>query len=372
MATPTIWRLRTKIKRLLAGLLVCLLGWVCVGKFACFIARRYVSNGRLTRAANFIPWCQRLCPWDTSLDLLAAVSARRRGDRKAWASLIARCASRSPNAKELKFERELMQVQSGTLDANSQSQVKRMIIAGADPGNIAEAFVLGYMAHHDADQVNVVLTWWESLNLRPSDAKLYRGIVARTRGEFDLAKNEYRSVLKECPCHELAQIHLADLLLETGSIADALKYFLSVFREAPQSVAAQVGVARCLRQLGKWNAAEALLNPLLNQPDPADGVVQECGQLALEKGDYTFAETYFARASQSRAATSDSRTARATALALQGRPAEGILLMQRDDRTESLRKRQRDLQVRSMFESEDASIRHALQNVSDELIRAGT
>jgi tetratricopeptide (TPR) repeat protein len=347
-------------------LFLCTSSWLIAGQICSLIARRYASEGRLSRAMSLIPWCQRLCPWDTSLDWLAAKCARRVNDRTAWTGAIAKWNSRSPGSKELKVERELMQIQSGILSADAQGQLKRFILSDIDRSDIAEAFVLGFIAQQDLEQAHLTLSWWEGLNIRMNDATLYRGVLARLRGERDLARSHCDSILLKSPHHELALIHLADLSLETESADIALGHFTKALREVPSSVRAIAGTARCLRKLGRWTAARRLLKRELERSDPENDILLENGEIALELGNYSFAEECLKSAVATRTPVHNEAMAIATAYSLSGHPANGQPLLRRDARIESLQKAQRDLQVDNILEPENARVRQQLQEINDE------
>jgi tetratricopeptide (TPR) repeat protein len=357
---------RSRWKTCLIALAFGTLGWLLAGQSTCLVARRFASQGRLSRAANLIPWCQRLCPWDISLDWLAAKCARRLGDRNGWNNTIARWSAKSARSVDLKVERELMQIQSGRLGADAQSHLKRMIVSGIDGSDIAEAFVLGFIAQQNLEQANVTLAWWEGLNLREGDANLYRGVLSRLRGERDQARSSYLSVLKTSPNHELALIHLADLSLDTDSPRTALQHSIRALREAPHSAMALTGAARCLRTLGKWSAAQHLLKELFERGEPSNEVLMESGQIALELGHYAVAEKLLTAAASSKVPAHDEIMAIATTFSLSGHPADGIPLLQQDARTESVHKQQRDLQVDRILEPDNARILQRLDEITDE------
>lgn len=357
---------RSRRKMLLIALVLGTFGWLLVGQSACLRARLFLSEGRLSRSANLIPWCQRLCPWDAGLEGMAARCARRLGDRSAWTSIIARWSTKAPRSADLKMEREFMQIQSGNLGPDAQSHLKRLIISGADGSDIAETFVLGFIAQHDLEQANVTLAWWEGLASRADDAKLYRGVLARLRGEQGPARSSYEDVLKTSPHHELALIHLADLSLDTDSPSEALEHSMRALREAPYSVMALVGAARCLRKLGKWSAAASLLKEQLERSAPPTEVLTESGQIALELGDYAAAEKYLAAAVKSHVPAHEATMAIATAFSLSGHPADGRQLLVQDARTESLHKEQRDLQIDRILEPDNARVHQRLDEIAAE------
>lgn len=368
IAPPRRWSIRS---RLLAGSAAGLLLWLVAGYSALLIMQRAEIRGQLSRVADCGPWCQRLWPWDAQVVQLRCRCARRTGDLQLWTRLTDTWARHSPQSGELKIERELMRMQSGAFTGDLPSQVKRFILADVDSSTIAEAAVLGLMAQRDFEQANTTLAWWEGLSVRKNDARLYRGILLRLRGEEDRARAEYEQILTEFPQHELALTHLADLLSETESPQRALEKYGTLLSQVPRSVAARVGAARCLRMLARWDAAKAVLQDLLNQPEPPVNVVQEAGQIALEQGDYDLAEKYLTTAMKSRTPTHDERMAVATNFALQKQPERGLELLQKDARIESLEKQQRDLQVAILLEPGRDNLQVQLRKIDDELSRTG-
>ena len=350
--------------------LVGMVGELLAGQCVWWLAGRAASQGRLARAIQWAAWSQRLSPWDSDSDWLAARCARRRGDRDRWTAIVERRVLADPKSTQPVLERELLRVQSGQFDRDAQTQLKRLVMAGVDAGEVAEAFVLGYLVRQDAHQTDEVLAAWDKLQPNAVDVKFYRGVVSRQRGDIDQARGAFHSVLADCPQHELARESLAELLLELRLPGDALPHYLLAIRENPASIPARVGAARSLRNLGKWNAAEGMLKDFLSRPHPAPEVLQEAGQLALETGNYDLAESRLAEAAKLRTPSRSERLAHATAFALQGDHDEGKALFEQQARLESLNKRRRDLQVTSLLEPANAEARRQLESLANELRRA--
>ena len=148
-------------------------------------------------------------------------------------------------------------------------------MAGVDAGDVAEAFVRGYLVRQDAQQADQMLTAWSTLHPQAVDVKFYRGLASRLRGDSDRAREAFQSVLADCPQHELAREGLAELLLERRLPRDAWPHYRQVLRENPASIPARVGAAQSLRKLGLWTAAEAVLQDMLSRLHPAPEVLQE-------------------------------------------------------------------------------------------------
>lgn len=351
--------------------LVGMVAELLAGQCAWWLASRAESQGRLARAIQWAAWSQRLSPWDADSDWLAARCARRRGDRDVWTALVERRAIADPKATRPVFERELMRVQSGQFDRDAQPQLKRLVMAGVDAGDVAEAFVRGYLVRQNAQQADEVLTAWGMLHPQAVDVTFYRGMASRLRGDSDQAREAFQSVLADCPQHELARESLAELLLELRLSRDAWQHYRLAIRENSTSIPARVGAAQSLRKLGQWTAAEAMLNDMLTRPHPAPEVLQEAGQLALETGHYDLAEARLAEAAQLRTPPRTARLAHATACALQGHHDEGKSLLQQQARLESLNKRRRDLQVTTVLEPANAPARRELESLAIEQNRVG-
>ena len=348
-----------------------IVGELLAGQCVWWLASRADSQGRLARAIRWADWSQRLSPWDADSDWLAARCARRRGDRDVWTALVERRAIADPKATQPGLERELMRVQSGQFDRDAQAQLKRLLMAGVDARDVAEAFVRGYLVRQDAQQADEMLTAWSTLHPQAVDVKFYRGLVSRLRGDSDRAREAFQSVLADCPQHELAREGLAELLLERRLPRDAWQHYRQVLRENPASIPARVGAAQSLRKLGLWTAAEAVLQDMLSRPHPAPEVLQEAGQLALETGRYDLAEARLAEAARLRTPLRSERLAHATTRVLQGHHAEGKSLFQQQARLESHHKRRRDLQVTLALEPANVPARRELESLASEPRPAG-
>ena len=328
------------------------------------LADRAVEQGRLTRAEHRFQWCHRLRPWDTTLRALAAQCARRRQDHDTWSTIVHAWAAESSAARGLAVEQELMRVQIGILEPDTQAQLNRLLAAGAENNDVAQAFTCGFLAQQDFPQAERILGAWDSGGHR-ADANYLRAVAARMKGDLNESRSLLESVVEFCPLHELAHAALGELLLDARLPDEALRHFLVILRDAPTSVVARTGAARCLRHLARWDAA----NSVLERTPAVATAWEERGHVALERGEYQVAVSLFGRTAGAVENDHDGRIAFATAQALTGNRVEAQRLLQRDARLDSLRKQLRDLQVRVQLDSKDFDALRQLKQVKSEILR---
>ncbi len=361
-ARSVVARRRLSVAAVIVGTLV--LGWSGAGLACRHLADRAVEQGRLTRAERRFQWCHRLRPWDTTLRALAAQCARRRQDHDTWSTLVQAWAAESPAARGLAAEQELMWVQIGILEPDTQAQLNRLMAAGAESNDVAQAFTCGFLAQQDLPQAERILGAWDSGGNR-ADANYFRAVAARMKGDLNESRALLESVVTICPLHELAHAALGELLLDARLPNEALRHYLVILHDAPTSLIARTGAARCLRHLARWDAA----NAVLERVPTAATAWEERGHVALERGEYQVAVSLFIQTPETVENHHDGRIAFATAQALTGNRVETQRLLQRDARLESLRKQLRDLQVRVLLDSKDFNALRQLKQVKSEILR---
>src|SRR5262249_3496345 len=88
----------------------------------------------------------------------------------------------------------------------------------------------------------------------------------------------------------------AELLVQVGHASEALEHFEVLAGRPKRSAAVVLGLARCLRALGRTERAAELLGRLIAEDPRAAPALAERGLLALEQGKADEAESWLRRA----------------------------------------------------------------------------
>lgn len=354
---------RTRIAIVLVGsglIALCVwMGWQ-------WSARSLLEQGRLGEAEVTLQRLRRFVPWDESAWQLLAQSYRRRNALTDWTSLTEAWSRWRPGSILLGRERELMRAHSGALEPDTQAQLNRLLTAGADANDVAEAFFRGYLARQDLIQAQRILDAWNLELGREPDARFYAAILAQQSGDAVDAARLLNELLTRWPHHELARLTLGELLRQSHQVKAALPHFADVVARTPERTEAWVGIVRTLRELGQTTQAEAWLSRL---PEPVRQ--WETAELALETGSPSDAAAGFERA-ELLMTGSLARMSAATAAALAGDQVTRRRLVETDARFESLQKALRDQQIRVRLAPLDQQAERqwrALRQEWDELTR---
>lgn len=355
---------RLRLGLCLLGLLI--FGWWGAGVVFLYVADRASEQGRVTKAEGWLRICQILRPWDLDVRVLMAQCARRRKDFDKWSRIMGPVPDKKSAPGKIGVEQELMRVQFGFLEPDTQAQLNRLLAAGAEANDAAEAFACGFLARHDLQQAELVLGAWDPRGKRATDARYYLAMLARSRGDLNDAKALLESIIEGSPRHEMAHTALGEILLGARRPTEALRHYLTILRDVPQAAGARIGVARCLRALGRWNAARDVVRAIADSD--STGVAHELGEIALESGDYQSALSMLSNL-DSPTESHEHRLALATTMALTGRYVAAEELLKSDARHEKLRKQLRDLQIQFSLAPDDSQTQERLQNVKQEILR---
>lgn len=115
-------------------------------------------------------------------------------------------------------------------------------------------------------------------------AHVLRGQIEAVDGRLDEAEARYREALALDPALEEGHYQLGDLLRRTGRCAEALAEFDATLRHAPDTVAAVLRKALCLRDLGRRDEAQEVLAAARHGFPWRDEPSVLTARLALEAG----------------------------------------------------------------------------------------
>uniref|UniRef100_UPI00191EDBF7 tetratricopeptide repeat protein n=1 Tax=Microvirga soli TaxID=1854496 RepID=UPI00191EDBF7 len=120
----------------------------------------------------------------------------------------------------------------------------------------------------------------------------------RELGRLDEAEAVLQEILKQAPQHAGARIWLGHVARRRGDRAAALTYFEAAAELEPHNLPVKLEVAADLRELGRLDEAEAVLQEILKQAPQHAGARIALGHVARRRGDRAAALTYFEAAAE--------------------------------------------------------------------------
>jgi len=105
-----------------------------------------------------------------------------------------------------------------------------------------------------------------------------------------------REALQFSPDNVPLRLHLAETLLNRGEAEAAEQEYAQALKLSPDNTTAKFGLSRSLHQLGQLSTALAVLESLLQQPDPPTAWLALHARILLQSGEITQAARQFRRA----------------------------------------------------------------------------
>src|SRR5262245_30748264 len=208
----------------------------------------------------------RLRPSDGAAHLLAAQTARRRGDFDDAERRLRLALEHGALREEVAIERHLRRVQAGNLaDAD-----ELIILCSKKPRSPEAAIVLEAIIEGSLRVVQLPLAVWSTqqwLKYRTGDLEQARGFIWRGRlhdlsGDFREALVDYRRAVELAPDYVPARLAVADSLVreEPREASGALDW---LHRRVGQEPEVRLLTARWRRSLGQPEEAGRILDELL-------------------------------------------------------------------------------------------------------------
>jgi Flp pilus assembly protein TadD len=196
--------------------------------------------------------------------------------------------------------------QAGAL-ALLESHLAELLITGDDAPEICEAFVHGCLLTYRLDDALRILKLWQADYPADPQPHYLRGRILEHRVDLEQAAVEYREALRLAPRHAPAAFNLGRVLLTQQHPAEALIQYQHCARDLYDPQPGLIGMARCLRLLGRFDEARQRLQQALESPrarlDVAYRLVGEPLEKAqaeaiAELGEVELAEEHYAEAEQ--------------------------------------------------------------------------
>ena len=339
------------------AMLAPLFGRGILASWARQMAASRINVGALSAAQQWLDWAARLDPDDAKTELMQAACFRQLYQRDRWRETLESAERKGAPAARVQQEIKLGVIRTGRFGEGEESEMGALIEGGVSLGDVARAFVYGYLTRKEPERARMVLDAWEAD--RPDDPHVayMRGVywewsgdragdVARRQAYFDRAQAEYRNALARQPRHELAGTALAELLENRDRLEEALQQYVALATRCPASETGKVGLARLLRQLGRLDEARAVLKSPASQPEPPSAVAVEVGRIELESGNYDEAERWFEQVDLDQVEDAQTLTVAATTFALEEKTTHAERLFARMDAASYRSARIEDLLVR--------------------------
>lgn len=294
----------------IAGLLVVLLLLVAVFFFAggatrlCnHFAEEAIADRELVTARSWLDFSERLSPRNPHRYFLAARIARREGDLQGMAENLERALRNGFDPERVRREHILGQAQIGRLEG-IETEINQWLMDGDhETPEISSAYANGLASQSRLGAALRVLEAWH-LDYPEDPVPLYRaGRIHEYFDEIDEAKQHYQAAIELDENYLPPHYSLGRLLLDEKQPQEAMAHFQRCLA-APDPAAAEVGVARCLIEMGETERATELLYDVMQRD--ADAILAsyrgfgetperflaaaELGKLEANSGNYAEAK----------------------------------------------------------------------------------
>jgi tetratricopeptide (TPR) repeat protein len=228
--------------------------------------------------------CLRVWPDRVPTRLQAARAARRCGRLDRAAQHLDICEKKAVTPQSA-MERALLQAQKGELEEVEGTLVTLVLKEDPDTVVILEALAWGYLkVNRRADAYAAIARLLEKVPNFP-DAYFLRGQYSEREGHLGNAIAYYRRALDRAPHRVAFRLALADALVQFGQPAEAWPLFEELLGDTPDDAGVLLGAGRCLRALGRGQAALEYLDMLLrDHPDNVEGWIER-GRACKDQGN---------------------------------------------------------------------------------------
>lgn len=259
-------------------------------------ARIELQHYHNSQAIHHLLICRQIWPRDPEVLLLSARAARRAqvyGDAERLLRIYQEVRGRDDAHA---FEQLLLATEC-RVDEFTESCWKCIEEGRLDPPLLMEALTKGYFRQYRLGQARLCLNRWKEE--QPDNPQVYflEGLLLLDYLHVAPdAVESYRRAVELDADHEEARLGLAVALLTDKHYAEAAEQFERLLRDQPDNVRVQVGLAECRESLGETEEAEKLVEDVLTRHPQMSAALSLRGQVALKRGQWKEAETYFRQA----------------------------------------------------------------------------
>jgi tetratricopeptide (TPR) repeat protein len=238
-------------------------------------------------------------PRDSGALLLAARTARRRGDLQAFNDHLHAYEQIQGATPAGDLEKQLLQAQEGALTQVEKSLRGKVDVDGQNSLLILEALGRGnVIAVHLPEAIDDLN---QLLKKQPSNylALYWRGKAWENWNQFEKAVENYEKALAIRPEFDQARQGYADSLNRIGRVREAVGQYDLLRRRQPDNSTIALSLAGCWEDLAQPGIALELVDDLLAKDPEYVPALVERGRIELRGGYFDKANYYLARALQS-------------------------------------------------------------------------
>jgi tetratricopeptide (TPR) repeat protein len=184
--------------------------------------------------------------------------ARRNGDLEQMQDLLREARKAGCDQQRIDKELLLAKTQIGQLEGAEAELSRWLQAADVDSRDICSSFANGLAIAGRIEQATEVLNAWASDF--PADPRPWfrLGRLDEHQQDYDAAEERYRNALARDPKYLPALYSMGRMLTNRRRIPDAVGYYEQCL-QSPNPVAAEIGLAACLKATGEIDRAKVLL-----------------------------------------------------------------------------------------------------------------
>ncbi|MFL5244058.1 MAG: tetratricopeptide repeat protein [Gemmataceae bacterium] len=261
-------------------------------------ARKALEARDFSKASYHFNICLELTPGNAGTHFLAAQAARRDGDLDTAEQHLLACQKLDDVIDDVTLEWALLLAQRGKLAEVEEYLRRRASELGPAASPILEVLTWEYLKQHRLSEATQFLNAWLVQEPNNDDAWVCKGWIAEHLFEHTAALEAYGKALEFSPDRDNVRFRIGEILLKKNRADEALVNLQQVHERRPEDPDVVVALARCNRQLGKLDEADALLKELLETHPRHCLALSEQGLVALAIGKPEQAEELLRRAMQ--------------------------------------------------------------------------
>lgn len=295
-------------------------------------ARDTAARHHYAEAAGLLEEYLRDNPGDGEAWLLAARTARQRGDPAGAAKLLREAEKNAADALALDLEKRLAAFQAGNL-RGADEELRR---CGGQPPPaecplVLQAIAEGAAARDDAPRLRRAAQLWLERSATPDDRVLgliWTGMAGGLEKGADAAVESYQQAVDTDPDHFRARVLLAAVLVERqpDRAKSHVEYLL---RKHPDDIEVQFQAARLHHAVGELEQARSLLDKLLAKNPDLVLVLVERARVAMDLTRPHEAEEFLRRAMSLAPGNRNVHVANCDCLRLAGKDQEAKACVER-------------------------------------------
>lgn len=305
-------------------------------------AQKAVKEKHYDEAQRDLKLCLLVWPRSVPVHLLAARTARLRGELKEAEAILNRCLKLNKGSSaEIQLEFLLLRVQGGEIDRVVDELMLYVETGSPDSPLILETLALVYMQTRRYGQAFKCLSRWHDIEPDSPEPFRWRGWVLERMNDRDAALNEYKQALARDPNHFQVRFRLAETYLERNDPGAAAPLLEELWKQFPDRGDVQARLGQCRFIQGEMEEARRFLEAALKQlpDDPAVLIYLAKIDLREDPPRLAEAEDLLHRAIALDPTDLETQYQLIRCLEMQGRPKEAQALQKQMDRDQATLKR---------------------------------